>query len=89
VDPADPGPHRPQPGVTVVELLWQVGGLDAAQAAEAARRRERYIDAATVAGDRAAAPFVAWMDGLASYVEDLAERTRAVLKETAAARQQL
>ncbi len=75
--------------VSAVDLLWHLGNFDGDKAAEAARRRQRYFDTAAEAADRAAAPFVEWMDRFGADLLHLEERTRAVLEEATAARQRV
>ncbi|MGY1793083.1 GTPase [Geodermatophilus sp. SYSU D00525] len=73
--------------ISAVDLLWKLGGHDEDEAAEASRRRQRYLKAATQAADAAAAPFVEWMDELTQGLQDLQARARAELEAAAAAEQ--
>lgn len=75
--------------ITAIDLLWHLGNLEAEQAAEAARRRQHYLNAAARAADQAAAPFTEWMDQLAEDLSSLEERTRTTHTQAVAARQRL
>lgn len=75
--------------ITAIDLLWHLGNLDAEQAAEATRRRERYRNTAVQAAEKAAAPFTEWMDRLADNLSNLEERTRTAHAQAIAARQGL
>lgn len=75
--------------ISAVDLLWNLGSFDDEQAAEATRRRQRYLEAATQAADAAAAPFVEWMDQLTQGLQDLQAGARAELEAAVAAEQGL